>query len=698
MFVKSNWIEPSAVDTQVSILTDLSLSFLLQGGSIGHYLAYKLACGDVRFLVEYDVDYSLDWEVEQLFAVRQGLAFFQKCDWMDLGIDTSRNAITTFIETERVCGQMNNLFRSSVPASGGGSPPSVSLVPELVQILEGARKLIRGVLKVCPQVDKLEMRFGPGATTATRKTAACPMMKMSSGLQCSSALVASGLLPGVLRQIPHWSNEFTLPRVEDSVLHPYHDDLYRKLGKVVEWMDIDVGEGYWFSNIPEFAGLSGRDLYAIHRRCMRVRRHFQPGSDTYDRNYVDSKGYKRFLEWAVKNGVYISLETFIMEYSDHIDVVEVDVVPGNLVTVPKNAKTDRTIMIEPCLNSFFQQGIRSIMEKRMSVAGLSTRDQSLNQRAARTGSLIGSLATIDLSSASDLISYCLVQRLLPDDWFMLLSSARTGSVAYEDGSTSHLEKFSSMGNAFTFPLETLIFWAISKAAMLRDDSGHYDYCLTSKKDAIPPEHMADSSTLLVYGDDIIVPTRSYDCVTRALHLCGFKVNERKSYKMGRFRESCGSDYYKGFNVRPYYQKKQVTGETLFTMHNYFFRRGYYDVSERVLQYIPESLRIFGPDGYGDGHLLSDNWVPIRDPKLLRKGFNGVSFETFTRTGRTMTSIYPGDHISPLYSVYVSDRSQEHPLVPASNKLVPIEVSRDGRPKWPVPGSAGYKRSLIYTLC
>jgi len=54
----------------------------------------------------------------------------------------------------------------------------------------------------------------------------------------------------------------------------------------------------------------------------------------------------------------------------------------------------------------------------------------------------------------------------------------------------------------------------------------------------------------VYGDDIIVPSESYDMVSWALECFGFQVNPEKSFSTGPFRESCGTDAFAGTNVRP----------------------------------------------------------------------------------------------------------------------------------------------------
>lgn len=374
--------------------------------------------------------------------------------------------------------------------------------------------------------------------------------------------------------------------------------------------------------------------------------------------------------------------------------VPVELHPGALGFVAKNAKTFRSIVVEPFLNGLLQLGIGDAMEKRLRFCGLDIKTQPEKQgRAARVGSLTGQLATLDLSSASDTIAYWLVKYLLPDAWFKLLNAARSGIVRYKK--TDHvLEKFSSMGNGFTFPLETLIFYSLALS--------------------VTPE--GARSEVGVFGDDIIVPTGAVPDLLHGLELCGFVVNSAKSFTDGPFRESCGCDYYNGIECRPKYMKHLASAESLFSLHNYYYRTKYFAEAAAVLERIPLPLRLFGPDGYGDGHLIDYQWAQRKPRKLLDKGFGGSVFDTYQAMPRKWLSIYPGDYVTPLYSIY---RKGREPLVPAVPKLKALfarhsfalgqelsgELSeggevlftKNGRPYWSLPGSEGYRRVSIYTL-
>jgi len=367
----------------------------------------------------------------------------------------------------------------------------------------------------------------------------------------------------------------------------------------------------------------------------------------------------------------------------------VELHPGKIAFVPKNAKTYRTVMTEPTLNALAQAGFGRVITARLRRVGIDLEDQTLNQRLALEGSLTGALATLDLSSASDSISTELVAELLPYEWFSALSLCRTPTVLI-DGKELLLHKFSSMGNGFTFPLQTLIFWALTKSCS-------------------EISHSAEQR-VSVYGDDIICGVGAIPLVLRVFHCVGFTINEEKSYWSTPFRESCGVDYYSGFNIRPFYAKSLVSGELLFLLHNYYYRSFDEARANKVLSLIDPSLRIFGPDGYGDGHLLRDDWN--RKPYKRDCGYGGYVFETYTWKPRYHTKVLSGDRVLPAYSVYVRSFNEEEAYAvnawpdPVSAEHG-VHIAGPATPhkghgdlSYPVlvtPGTRGVKRIKIYTL-
>jgi hypothetical protein len=280
---------------------------------------------------------------------------------------------------------------------------------------------------------------------------------------------------------------------------------------------------------------------------------------------------------------------------DHFDMVE-----GNrIVTVPKNAKTDRVIAIEPHMNMYVQKGIGSVIRSRLLEVGVDLNDQSLNQRLAQEGSRSGMLATVDLSAASDTISLELVEQLLPEDWVLAIKQTRSPVGVAPDGSKIEYQKVSSMGNGFTFELESLIFWALVSSVV------DYNPEVTDRR-------------IGVYGDDLIFSVTCYHQVVELLSFVGFKTNDKKSFCYGWFRESCGKHYFHGSDVSPFYVREDIdSNERLIWAANqvrrYASQRYGYgldadllDVYLLCLERLPPRLRRPTiPDGYGDGALFGD---------------------------------------------------------------------------------------------
>lgn len=337
--------------------------------------------------------------------------------------------------------------------------------------------------------------------------------------------------------------------------------------------------------------------------------------------------------------------------------VNISVSPGKLVFVPKNAKIFRSIVVEPNLNGFFQKGVGSYIKERLLRFGLDLYDQQHNRDLAYEGSVSGKLATVDLSMASDCLAINLVRDLLPVDWVHLLDGLRTPSVLFRNQHIQ-LEKFSSMGNGYTFELESLIFYTISLA--------------------VCEQLQIATEQVSVFGDDIIVPTAAYETLVEVLEFCGFSVNLDKSFSSGPFRESCGADYLHGIAIRPFYLKTRLSDQVLFVMHNWLLRQGEYELAERAKLHTHPAYRIYGPDGYGDGHLVGTH--TLRYPRSARRRqWGGGFFDTYILKQISYSDVCPGDAVLPVYSVYV--RSGAHdPTDP--------DVVR---------GSKGYAKVAVYTL-
>jgi hypothetical protein len=271
----------------------------------------------------------------------------------------------------------------------------------------------------------------------------------------------------------------------------------------------------------------------------------------------------------------------------------VNLVPGNsIITVPKSYKTDRCIAKEPCMNIYIQKGIGRVLRNRLLRVGVNLNDQTLNQRAALIGSYNGSLATIDLSMASDTLAFELVSYLLPNDWWWACEQARSPVGTLPSGEVIHYQKFSSMGNGYTFELESLIFWAIAQTVCCR---------YVNERE----------SKVRVYGDDLVVPTEFAQELLGRLSQAGFKPNEGKTFTSGPYRESCGKHYFQGDDITPFYVRKPVEKlDRLFLVHNNLKRW-----SDRTGVPCVEPLKTLRnlapatwrepriPDGFGDGAFI-----------------------------------------------------------------------------------------------
>lgn len=227
---------------------------------------------------------------------------------------------------------------------------------------------------------------------------------------------------------------------------------------------------------------------------------------------------------------------------------------SRITSVPKNEDARRTIAIEPSGNMVLQLAAGSYLEGVLRMIGLDIKTQQPKNKAlALRGSLDGSLATIDLSSASDMIGHDLVRLLFPPVWYKFLMSIRS-PVASIGGEEITLNMISTMGNGFTFPMMTLIFVSLIYAYR----------CRTQKRS---PTLYVDWDQTAVFGDDIIVPSDEYDVCVDTLERAGFIINKDKSYRDGPFRESCGGDYYEGVDVTPFYVKSLATDADVYVAIN-----------------------------------------------------------------------------------------------------------------------------------
>lgn len=226
---------------------------------------------------------------------------------------------------------------------------------------------------------------------------------------------------------------------------------------------------------------------------------------------------------------------------------------NRLSFVPKDSVTSRTIATEPSLNMFAQLGLGEILTDRLrQFFGISLRTQpEWNREAARIGSTDPSngLVTIDLSSASDSLSLKAAEWLFPRDLMNLLVKLRSPSGVLPDGRSVEYNMVSTMGNGFTFPLQTLVFSSVVVTAIKS----------LGFKPVRPNRHSPSicEGAWGVFGDDIVCHPTVAPRVLNLLRLFGFTVNSDKTFVEGHFRESCGRDYFKGHDVRGVFVKRPL---------------------------------------------------------------------------------------------------------------------------------------------
>lgn len=362
--------------------------------------------------------------------------------------------------------------------------------------------------------------------------------------------------------------------------------------------------------------------------------------DTY-RRYIRS-----FPEWSNAESVRLLQEG------------EPDIVDSNRLSfVPKNDDISRSICTEPVLNMLYQLGFGNILLERLqNLWGINLKVQQFkNRELARKGSLFGSFATIDLSSASDSISLRMLEEFLPPDFLRWLVKFRCPKSRLPDGTLVDLKMISTMGNGYTFPLQSVIFSAVVLSAM--------------RMDGLAPvfPHGVSEGNFGVNGDDIVVPTRIAAKVLRLLHLLGFQPNRDKTFVEGPFRESCGGDYYLGSNIRGVFIKRLTRPQDLYAVVNqlnlFSTRTGI--LLSKTVQLLTKKLRhLYVPRWENDDsgirvpfslvkrHLQGDPdlhgsiryyaWVPDEPPKLsiLERGVivvpRGFKRRNFNLSGLMVT--------------------------------------------------------------
>ncbi|UJQ85850.1 MAG: putative replicase protein [Shiltuvirus faecivicinum] len=319
--------------------------------------------------------------------------------------------------------------------------------------------------------------------------------------------------------------------------------------------------------------------------------------------------------------------------------------PSKLVAVPKTMKGPRLIASEPTSHQWCQQALKDFLYARVhgSFLGESIRfdDQALSGTAALQASYDLKRATLDLSDASDRISCWLVERIFRRNPVLLsaLSSVRTrwlvNRIDKKRPKFTRLRKYTTMGSATTFPIQSIVFYTICVGAGLLSE-GYYN----------PRQREVESygKKVRIFGDDLIVPTKWVPFVRRALELLYLKVNVAKTFANGRFRESCGVDAYAGYDVTPVYvletysKTRPSSFISVVDQSNNLFIRGFWAASDWLRKTLPRRLDSRMPVVHPDEGILGYHSFCGRDLSHLDKKWDDQRHRWLYRVPRVSTRV------------------------------------------------------------
>jgi hypothetical protein len=257
--------------------------------------------------------------------------------------------------------------------------------------------------------------------------------------------------------------------------------------------------------------------------------------------------------------------------------------PSKLIAVPKTMSGPRLIGSEPNYHQWCQQLIRAQIESRVKNTVLrnciSFGDQRPNRELALNGSRDGSIATVDLKSASDRLSCWTIERALRGNLTLLdrIHATRTRwmrNAVNDSFSSIVLKKCFTQGSACTFPVQTVVYSMISIAAVI----------LTENRPVNKWSITRAARKVRVFGDDIVIPTTSLPKLRCLLGFLQLSVNSNKTFSKGRFRESCGLDAYDGVDVTPARVKRfspnpsHDIAQSMIEASNNFYKRGMWNVA------------------------------------------------------------------------------------------------------------------------
>jgi len=426
-------------------------------------------------------------------------------------------------------------------------------------------------------------------------------------------------------------------------------DNYIKCEQEVRDSDAELSE----SDLEEFRAVSEMLFGSVFERMNReiyfnrlIPKH-GPGSNA-DKTTSNGKYMPRTWTSRLERGGFPARNyvipnwryTHVLDDVDHLEPGRE--LPVKVVLVPKTLKTPRVIAMEPVCMMYTQQALLSCFLANFNRDKLLKKligfdDQIPNREMAKRGSIDNRTATLDLSDASDRVSNELV-RTMVDRWPFLREAidATRSRRALVDGKVVRLAKYASMGSALCFPMEAMVFTTLIFLGIQRSLN-----VSLSRRDV-----KRFVGSVRVFGDDLIVPVDHVRTVVETLEAFGSRVGSDKSFWNGKFRESCGAEYYDGHDVGivrvrhllPTQRQDAIGVGSMVSLRNLLHGRGYWETC-RTLDSQIEGLIKFFPT------------VLPSSPILGRVSSLGYTYET----------IHPSRH-SPLAKGYVV--SAKPPVDPA----------------------------------
>jgi hypothetical protein len=351
-----------------------------------------------------------------------------------------------------------------------------------------------------------------------------------------------------------------------------------------------------------------------------------------------------------------------------------------LYCVPKTAKGPRLIAAEPASHMWCQKCIESFMRDQFQNlfrgSFIDLNDQTKSGALVLQASRDRTLATVDLSDASDRLSCWTVERIFRKNSSLLyhLHAARTrllrDNISKDKDSFIKLKKFATQGTASTFPVQSLVFLCIALGSSIE---GNVTWHKIQRM----------RTQVRVYGDDIIIPSHGYARLNRIMTALGLKVNIAKSYVSGKFRESCGVDGYDGYDVTPVKPKTIIADspascQAVIDTSNNLFNKGLWHASDSLRALLPARLRrgirIVGINEAGFSGLTSYSGS---DESHLAKRWNSRlhRYEVRVWTLLVRTQERDREGLPALLDFFASKHNHEHARIVSEYR--DVRKTRDG---------------------